>query len=102
MTAPTRPSRLDRWSGDCLNGTELLAGWDRLEDRTEGARGSPARREWQALLHGSTARSRWSGTSPASDGPARTPQSVATRPGAVRRRAADSSGPDRNSRNSAQ
>ena len=101
MTAPARPSRLDRWSGGCLDGTELLAGWDRLEDRTDGARGSPARRERQALLHGSTARSRWSSTSPASDGPPH-PQSVATCPGAVRRRAADSSGPDRNSRNIAQ
>jgi heme-degrading monooxygenase HmoA len=30
----------------------LLVEWDRLEDHTEGFRGSPAYQEWKALLHG--------------------------------------------------
>ena len=30
----------------------LLVEWDRLEDHTEGFRGSPAYAEWKALLHG--------------------------------------------------
>ena len=30
----------------------LLAEWDRLEDHTEGFRGSAAYQEWKALLHG--------------------------------------------------
>ena len=30
----------------------LLVEWDRLEDHTDGFRGSPAYLEWQALLHG--------------------------------------------------
>lgn len=29
----------------------LLVGWERLEDHTEGFRGSPAYEEWRALLH---------------------------------------------------
>ena len=29
----------------------LLVEWDRLEDHTEGFRGSPAYQEWRALLH---------------------------------------------------
>jgi heme-degrading monooxygenase HmoA len=29
----------------------LLVEWDRLEDHTEGFRGSPAYQEWKALLH---------------------------------------------------
>ena len=29
----------------------LLVEWDRLEDHTEGFRGSPAYEEWRALLH---------------------------------------------------
>lgn len=30
----------------------LLVEWDRLEDHTEGFRGSAAYQEWKALLHG--------------------------------------------------
>lgn len=30
----------------------LLVEWDRLEDHTEGFRGSPAYQEWKAVLHG--------------------------------------------------
>ena len=29
----------------------LLVEWDRLEDHTEGFRGSPAYEDWRALLH---------------------------------------------------
>ena len=29
----------------------LLVEWDRLEDHTEGFRGSPAYQEWKTLLH---------------------------------------------------
>jgi heme-degrading monooxygenase HmoA len=29
----------------------LLVTWDRLEDHTEGFRGSPQYRQWRALLH---------------------------------------------------
>jgi heme-degrading monooxygenase HmoA len=29
----------------------LLVGWDRLEDHTEGFRGSPEYQQWRALLH---------------------------------------------------
>ena len=29
----------------------LLAEWERLEDHTEGFRGSPAYEDWQTLLH---------------------------------------------------
>jgi heme-degrading monooxygenase HmoA len=29
----------------------LLVGWDRLEDHTEGFRGSPDYQRWRALLH---------------------------------------------------
>jgi heme-degrading monooxygenase HmoA len=29
----------------------LLVGWDRLEDHTEGFRGSPEYERWKALLH---------------------------------------------------
>jgi heme-degrading monooxygenase HmoA len=29
----------------------LLVEWDRLEDHTEGFRGSPAYQDWRALLH---------------------------------------------------
>ena len=29
----------------------LLVEWDRLEDHTEGFRGSPAYADWRALLH---------------------------------------------------
>ncbi len=29
----------------------LLVGWDRLEDHTDGFRGSAAYQEWRALLH---------------------------------------------------
>ncbi len=29
----------------------LLVGWERLEDHTEGFRGSPAYQEWRRLLH---------------------------------------------------
>ena len=29
----------------------LLVEWDRLEDHTQGFRGSPAYQEWRALLH---------------------------------------------------
>ena len=29
----------------------LLVRWDRLEDHTEGFRGSPAYEQWRALLH---------------------------------------------------
>ena len=29
----------------------LLVGWDRLEDHTEGFRGSPEYERWRALLH---------------------------------------------------
>jgi len=33
------------------SGYLLLVEWDRLEDHTEGFRGSPAYQEWKALLH---------------------------------------------------
>lgn len=39
----------------CLERTDrylLLVEWDRLEDHTEGFRGSPGYQEWKALLHG--------------------------------------------------
>ena len=45
-----RSLRLSR----CLerdNGYLLLVEWDRLEDHTEGFRGSPAYEDWRALLH---------------------------------------------------
>jgi heme-degrading monooxygenase HmoA len=38
----------------CLEDTNryvLLVGWDRLEDHTEGFRGSPEYQRWRALLH---------------------------------------------------
>ncbi|SOC48825.1 Heme-degrading monooxygenase HmoA [Blastococcus aggregatus] len=34
------------------DGYLLLVEWDRLEDHTEGFRGSAAYQEWKALLHG--------------------------------------------------
>jgi heme-degrading monooxygenase HmoA len=33
------------------NGFLLLVEWERLEDHTEGFRGSPAYEEWRAALH---------------------------------------------------
>jgi heme-degrading monooxygenase HmoA len=45
-----RGLRLER----CLErdtGYLLLVEWDRLEDHTEGFRGSPPYQEWKALLH---------------------------------------------------
>jgi heme-degrading monooxygenase HmoA len=33
------------------NGYLLLVEWDRLEDHTEGFRGSPVHEDWRALLH---------------------------------------------------
>lgn len=33
------------------DGYLLLVHWDRLEDHTEGFRGSPQYQEWRALLH---------------------------------------------------
>jgi heme-degrading monooxygenase HmoA len=45
-----RELRLER----CLESPDrylLLVGWDRLEDHTEGFRGSPAYERWRALLH---------------------------------------------------
>ncbi|HEX9530104.1 MAG TPA: antibiotic biosynthesis monooxygenase [Acidimicrobiales bacterium] len=40
--------------GRCIeipNRYVLLVEWERLEDHTEGFRGSPAFQEWRALLH---------------------------------------------------
>ncbi|MGY1785848.1 antibiotic biosynthesis monooxygenase family protein [Geodermatophilus sp. SYSU D00698] len=72
----------------------LLVERDRLEDHTEGFRGSAAYREWTALLH-------------SSDDPFPVVEHVTDVAAtgdqtATRRRSAASIGPDRNSRNIAQ
>ena len=48
------PAFRDLTLSRCLErpGTYLvLVGWDRLEDHTEGFRGSPAYQQWRRLLH---------------------------------------------------
>ncbi|MGY1730732.1 antibiotic biosynthesis monooxygenase family protein [Geodermatophilus sp. SYSU D01045] len=73
----------------------LLVEWDRLEDHTEGFRGSAAYQEWKALLHSFydpfPVVEHFTDVTVAGD------QAAATR-----RRSTDSTGPDRNSRNIAQ
>ncbi|MGY1729113.1 antibiotic biosynthesis monooxygenase family protein [Geodermatophilus sp. SYSU D01062] len=73
----------------------LLVEWNRLEDHTEGFRGSAAYQEWKALLHSFydpfPVVEHFTDVAAAGDQAA-----------AARRRSAASTGPDRNSRNIAQ
>ncbi|GAB3202888.1 antibiotic biosynthesis monooxygenase [Geodermatophilus arenarius] len=72
----------------------LLVEWDRLEDHTEGFRGSVGYREWKALLH--------SFYDPFPVVEHFTDVVATGDQAATRRRSAASIGPDRNSRNIAQ
>ncbi|MGY1780501.1 antibiotic biosynthesis monooxygenase family protein [Geodermatophilus sp. SYSU D01036] len=72
----------------------LLVEWDRLEDHTEGFRGSVAYQEWKALLHAFY--------DPFPVVEHFTDVAAGDQAAATRRRSAASIGPDRNSRNIAQ